>query len=79
MSIDDSPKREFDVYDSEGLPRATVEQEESTSYLAESEAISNRSNLMENPKQSRKPRREVWWLDLGATNHSLKSDRKSVV
>ena len=28
---------------------------------------------MENPKPSRKPRREVWWLDLGVTNHSLKS------
>ena len=28
---------------------------------------------MENPKPSRKPRREVWWRDLGATNHSLKS------
>ena len=28
---------------------------------------------MENPKQNRKPRREVWWLDQDATNHSLKS------
>ena len=28
---------------------------------------------MENLKPSRKPRREVWWLDLGATSHTLKS------
>ena len=69
MSTDDSPEREFDVYDSEGLPAATLEHEESTLNLSESEAIINRSN----PKPSRKPRREVWWLDMGATNHSLKS------
>ena len=61
MSTDDSPEREFDVYD------------ESTSNLSDSEAIPNRSNPMENPKPSQKPRREVWWLDMGATNHSLKS------
>ena len=71
MSTDDSPEREFDEYDSEGLPTAT---EESTSNLSESETIPNRSKKsMEDPKPSRKPRREVWWLDLGATNHSLKS------
>ena len=73
MSTDDSPEREFDVYDSEGLPVATLEHEESTSILSEGEAIPNRSNPMENPKSSRKPRREVWWLDLGVTDHSLKS------
>ena len=73
MSTDDSPEREPGVYDSEGLPVATLEHEESTSNLSESEAISKRSDPMENPKPSRKPRREVWWLDLGATNHSLKS------
>jgi hypothetical protein len=30
---------------------------------------------VENPEQGQKPRREVWWvrLDLGATNHCLKS------
>ena len=67
MSTDDSPEREFDVYDGEGLP---VAHGESTSILSESETISNRSN----PKPGRKPRREVWWLDLGtATNHSLTS------
>ena len=74
--LDDSPKRELDVYDSEGLPAASLEDEESASNesnLSESEAISNRSNPMENPKPSRKPRREVWWLDLGTTNQSLKS------
>ena len=76
MSLDDSPKRELDVYDSEGLPAASLEDEESASNesnLSESEAISSRSNPMENPKPSRKPRREVWWLDLGTTNQSLKS------
>ena len=73
MSLDDSPKREFDVYDSEDFLAATLEHEESTSNLSESEVISNRSSSMENPKPTRKPRREVWWLDLGATNHSLKS------
>jgi hypothetical protein len=73
MSIDDSPEREFNIYDSEGLPGATLEREESTSNLSESEAISNRSTPMDNPKPRRKPRREVWWLDLGTTNHSLMS------
>ena len=28
---------------------------------------------MESPKPSQKPRREVWWRDSGATNHSLQS------
>ena len=61
MSTDDSPEREFNEYDSEGLSESE-------------EAIPNRSkNSMEDPKSSRKPRREVWWVDLGATNHSLKS------
>ena len=64
MSTDDSPERDFDLFDSEDRPVATPEHEESTS---------NRSNQMENPKPSRKPRREVWWLDLGTTNHSLMS------
>ena len=73
MLTDDSPEREFYVYDSEGLPTATLDHEESTSNLSESEAISNRSDPTETPKPSRKPRREVWWLDQDATNHSLKS------
>ena len=60
MSTDDSPEREFDVYDSEGLPAATLEHEESTVILSESEAISNLSNPMENPKPSHNPRREGW-------------------
>ena len=59
MSTDDSPEREFEEYDGEGLPVAHGE---------------SASNPVENPKPSRKPRREVWWLDLGtATNHSLMS------
>ena len=70
MSTDDSPEREFDIYDSECLP---LKREESISNLTEIEAISNHSNPMENPKPSRKPRREVWWLNLGTTNHSLMS------
>ena len=66
MSTDDSPEREFDVYDSEYLPgrAATMEDEESTSNLSEIEAISNCSNPMERPSPSRKPRREVWCLIL---------------
>ena len=63
MNTDDLPEREFDGYESE----------ESISNFSESEAISNPLNAMENPNPSRKPRREVWWVDLGATNHSLKS------
>ena len=73
MSTDDSPEREFDVYDSEDLPAATLNHEESTPYLSESEIISNLSNPTENLRPSRKPRREVWWFDLGATDHSLRS------
>ena len=70
MSTDDSPEREFDLYDSEGLPVTTLKHEESTSNVSENEATSNRR---ENSKPSRKPRREVWWFDLGTTNHSLMS------
>ena len=72
MSTDDSPEREVGIYVSEGRPAATLEHE-STSNFSEGEAISNVSNAMEISKPSRKPRREVWWFDLGATNHSLKS------
>ena len=73
MSTDDSPERKLKVYDSECLPTATLEHEESASNVSESESISNRPNPLENSKPSRKPRREVWWLDLGITNHSLRS------
>jgi hypothetical protein len=73
MSTDDSPEREFDGYDSESLPSANLEHEESTSNLSESEAIPNSSKPRKNPKPNRKPRREVWWLELFATNHSLES------
>ena len=74
MFTDDSPEREFDKRDtaSECVP-LPVKHDESTSNLSEIEALSNRSNPMENPKPSRKPRREVWWLDLGTSNHSLVS------
>ena len=55
----------------------TVEHDENTSSLSESEsaieAVSNRSNQRKTLKPNRKPRREVWWLDLGTNNHSLTS------
>ena len=55
----------------------TVEDDENTSSLSESEsaieAVSNRSNQRKTLKPNRKPRREVWWLDLGTNNHSLTS------
>ena len=35
--------------------------------------MSGPSNSTENPKPSPTPRREVWWLDLGAKNQSLES------
>ena len=52
-----------------------MERDENTSSLSESaiEAVSNRSNQRKTLKSSRKPRREVWWLDLGTDNHSLTS------
>ena len=71
MSTDDSPEREFDVYDREGFPRATLEDLESTSNVSEREDMSNPST--EKPKSCRTPRREVWWLDLGTKNQSLES------
>ena len=68
MSTDDSPERIFDVYDSEGFPRARLEDSEGTSSLSESEdsGMSNPSNSSRTP-----PRREVWWHDQGAKNGSL--------
>ena len=54
-----------------------MEDDENTSSLSESksaiEAVSNRSNQKKTLKPNRKPRREVWWLDLGTNNHSLTS------
>jgi hypothetical protein len=76
MSTDDSPKREFDVYDREDFPRATLEDAEGTSNVSESEDMSNPSNSMGKPKSRRTPRREVWWLDLGAKNQSLESIKR---
>ena len=72
MSTDDILERDFDLHNSEGLPVATLEHE-NTSNHSEIEATSNGSNQRKNPKPIRKPRREVWWLDLGTTNHSLMS------
>ena len=48
MSTDDSPKREFDVYEDEGLPPASLAHEESTLNHSEREATPNRSNPMGN-------------------------------
>ena len=47
-----------------------MEDDENTSSLSPIEAVSNHSNQK---KTSRKPRHEVWWLDLGTNNHSLTS------
>ena len=76
MSIDDSPEREFDVYDGEGFPRPTLEHAEGTSNVSESEDMSNPSNSSEKQKSCRTPRREVWWLDLDAKNQSLESIKR---
>ena len=38
--------------------------------------MSNPSNSTEMPKSCRTPRREVWWLDLGAKNQSLESIKR---
>ena len=78
MSTDDSPEREFDAYDSELLPAATLEHEEGTSNRSGSEPISNRSNPTETLTSNRKPRREVWWLNLGGTDQSLNGLSKTV-
>ena len=74
MSTDDSPERKFDVYEYDRdniFPRATLKDAEGTSNVSESEDISNPSNSTGKPKSC--PRREVWWLDLGAKNQSLES------
>ena len=73
MSTDDSPEREFDVYDKEGFPKAILEDEVGIfeSNVSESEDISKPSNLTGKPKSC--PRREVRWLDLRAKNQSLES------
>jgi hypothetical protein len=76
MSTDDSPEREFDVYDREDFPRATLEDAEGTSNVSEIEDMSNPSNPTGKPKSCRTPRREVWWLDLGVKNQSLESIKR---
>ena len=74
MSTDDSPDREFVVYDREGFPIATQKDAvEGPSNVSEIEDMSNPSNSTENPKPYPTPRREVWWLDLGGKNQSLES------
>ena len=47
MSTDDSPERIFDVYESEGFPRAPLEDSEGTSSLSEGE-----DSDMTNPSNS---------------------------
>jgi hypothetical protein len=76
MSTDDSPEREFDIYDREDFPRATLEDAEGTTNVSESEDTSNPSNSTGKPKSCRTPRREVWWLDLGGKNQSLESIKR---
>jgi hypothetical protein len=78
MSTDDSPERTFDAYDIAGLPSTTLEDVEDTSNLCEDEVISNPSNSTEKPDStSRTPRREVWWVDLGRTNQTVESIKRS--
>ena len=50
-----------------------MEDDENISSLSAIEAVSNSSNQRKNSKFSRKPRREVWWFELGTKNHSLMS------
>ena len=76
MSIDDSPKRDFDVYDRGGFPSAPLEDSEGTSNVSESEYMSIPSNPAEMLNSCRTPRREVWWLDLGAKQQSLESIKR---
>ena len=77
MSIDDSPERESVVYDREGFPRATLEDEEGLSNVSASENEDvDGSKPTEKPKPRRTPRREVRWLDLGAKNRSLESIKR---
>ena len=76
MSTDDSPKRDFDVYDREGVLGAPLEDAEGTSNVSESENISNPSNPTEKPKPCQTPRREVWWLDRGGKKQSLESIKR---
>jgi hypothetical protein len=78
MSTDDSPEREFDLYDRDGFPKAPLEDAEGTSNVSdsESEEMSNPSISTEKPKPCRTPRREVWWLDLGAKNQNLESIKR---
>jgi len=73
IRYDDSPEREFDTCDREGFPRAPLED---ISNVLESGDMSNPSNLTEKPKSCQTPRREVWWLDLGAKNQSLESIKR---
>jgi hypothetical protein len=70
MSTDDSPEREFHAYDCEVLPTAILEHDEGASNVSKITAVLNPKEILE---LSRKPRREVWWLELGATDQSLKS------
>ena len=76
MSTDDSPEREVFVYDREGFPRGSLEDEEGPSDVSEIEDVSNPSKSTEKPKSCRAPRREVRWLDLGARNRSLESIKR---
>ena len=64
------------MYDGEDFLRATLKDTERTPNVFESEDIPDPSNSTEKPKSCRNPRREVWWLDLGAKNQSLESIKR---
>jgi hypothetical protein len=53
-----------------------LEDAEGTSNVFESENMPNPSNPTGKPKSYRTPRREVWWLDLGAKNQNLESIKR---
>ena len=77
MSTGDSPERNFDEYVvGESLRPATPEDVEEASNSFQSEVTSDPSNSSGKPKSRRTPRREVWWVDLGATDQSLKSIKR---
>ena len=76
MSTGDSPERNFDEYVGESLRPATPEDVEGASNFSQSEVTSDPSNSSGKPKSRRTPRREVWWVDLGATDQSLKSTKR---
>jgi len=70
--IDDSPDR-WILNNNFILPPATVSYSEGTSNISSSESGLTNPRLVERPKSSQPPRREVRWVNLAANNRSLES------